>query len=296
MSARGLHRCGSTVTEKVRGKGPERARRRASSRQLPRGPHAEFFLEAEPDPRRWEREDPTGGLLDRRSAIAALDRIAEELHSVSRDDDEWLDEAGRLRVIVGDDRILFRLQFVEESQEELAGQLDRLFDLAFDLGHELGLELVDPLLGATHTRFRYDSSFPRILDAYAKKARTELALEREESWSELSRESEPVALPAEAPSFTAELESLPPFLWTRRVRRVGPLSLRGTPALTALSGVTRETPWIAILPAGKPVAEVALLRILRMSRPLEGAVVIEAISAGLTKAASIDVGRVRLSP
>ena len=281
------------MTEKTRDRKPTRAR--ASSRALPRGPHIELYLEG-PPARDWDPAADSVGGLDRRAVLAALDRHATWMHPVSRGDEEWLDDTGRFRLLIGDDRVLFRLQLLEETQEDLARALDRIFDLAFDLAADLRLDLVDPLLGMTHTRYRYENQFPRILEAYASRAKTELGLLRRGAWEELSRETEPVVLPTEAPSFEADPESLPTFVWTRRVRRVGPLELRGDRALAAFARVLPTQPWVAITARNaRPGDDVALLRVLRLSRPVPGTVVIEAVSVGLTPSTSMDlaVGTVR---
>lgn len=270
------------MTQKTREPEKGARARRASSRALPRGPQAELYLES-----------ADGNAFDRDAALRWLREPDAGVRQVGRDGDEWLDETGRIRVLLGEDRVLFRFQLADESQEQLARHLDRLFDLAFDLGRELSLEVVDPQLGSSPTRFRYESQFPHILDVYHRKARTAFALLREDAWSEVSSEGVALALPASAPAFDADPESLPPAVWSRRVKRVGPLEFHGDRSLAALADVTPDKPWFAITARGaRDGDEVALLRVLRISRPAADVAIVEAVSAGLTVTATVSRDRV----
>ena len=262
------------MTDKV----PERktTRVRVSSRALPKGPVIELSAQGD-----------FGEPIDRARLDEFLGHI-DDLRPVGRNDGEWISRDGRLRVLVGDERALIRFEMRDESDDLLARHIDRTFDLALDLARELSLDLTDSDLGSI-TRYRYEREFTRILDLYRSRARTAFALEKKDAWRELSRDSEPIVLPALVHCIEAEPETLPAVVWSQRVRKVGPLELNGEQAAAVVAGVSPECPWFGIVrPRSAGGDDVALLRITRLSNVEPGRVIVEAIAAGLTRSLAIE--------
>ena len=216
-------------------------------------------------------------------------RRRDDLRAIGRDDGEWVDESGRIRVLLGDERVVLRFQLLEESAESFARELDRLYETAFEIARAARLDVVDPQLSTVVTPFRFESQFPRILEAWSAHTRTALALQRDDAWSEVSSETAPLAMPSEAPAFEAYPDQLPTTLWSRRVRKVGPLEFHGPKAAAAFADVAPGKEWVAIVaPKSTGGDDVALLRVNRVSRPIAGVVVVEGLSAGLTRSIAIE--------
>ena len=256
-------------------------RRRGSPQTPTSDPHVEIYLQ----------ESGRSTSINREEAEYALGRMP---RLAAESDGEWVDPEGRIRIILGEDRILVRLHLLDEEPEDFARCLDELFDFGFELARALGLDLIDPILGAIQTRFRYETQFPKIRDAFYTRARVELSFRDPRAWVDLTCDP-PVAAPAQIPSIVADRDSLPGTLWARRARRVGPLEFRGDAAMGILQQISRAMPWIAFVPRGSVAGSpVAVVRVLRRCDPLPGVAIIEGLTTGMTATTAIEADWIRV--
>ncbi len=266
------------MTENENEKLRQRATRESKRAPAPASAHAEIYLEPSPETTPTWLE-PAASPLDRRAvagAMAEIERLA-EVHP-----DEWADEESRLHVLLGDGRLVLRLALFDESKEQLARRLDALFDLGFELGYRLRLDLVEPLLDTALTRHRYESQFSRILDGYHRKARTSAALVDPRAWRAVDDGRGVVVSGDPLAAVEAEPDSVPHAVWVgRRGKRLDPLELSGERATAVLAGLSADKPFLAVLPPGsKPGDTGAILRVRRISNPVPGTALVEAVSEG----------------
>lgn len=282
-----------TEDEKDLSRPPRTTRRRAAPSRAPSPPPtAEVFLEPSrrPGSLEWAPADDASTGLDLDSLRRAVERIGDDRIREVRSGEEWADPEGRIRVILGDGRLLVRLALLDETRDQLARRLDDLFDLSFDLGAALGLEVRDPQFETSLTRFRYESQFQRILDTYHRRARTAAALEDSSVWKILSA---PAGSPArftqgELPALETDLDALPSTAFTRKGRKLGTLELIGDRALSAIESLRPEHPFLALLPLNPQAGDQApILRVLRYCRPTPGTILVEALSEDVCPLASL---------
>lgn len=229
--------------------------------------------------------DPMEPLLDRSRVRRIVEELTERL--VPEGSDEWTDSPTDARVLVGQDRLLLRMTLPDESREQLAQRIDRLYDLAFDLAGPLRLEVVDPQLGTTVTRFRYEQQFQRFLDAYFTRARTAAALASNAGWTRF--EDGGSFADAEVLAIETEPEALPPTIWSPTKRPLGVLEFSGDRALAALEQLRPESPFLLIVPLNaEPGDDAAVLRVKRMIRPVPGLALVEVAAEGVQRIKSLD--------
>lgn len=241
-------------------------------------PCADFHLEAE------AFDEP----LDRERVIRALQQTA-GMRASSKAQDEWLDEEGGARVLLGSDRIVVRMELLAETSGALAVQLDALLDVAFALGERLRVDVRDPVLDTIVSRSRVERVFPRLLDHYLRRVKTEIVLRDASAWrvfpNPANAHDPEVALPA----FETDPASLPPAIWSRSGRSLGILELTGDRTLAAVAALDPLCPLLLVVsPGAKPGDDAALIRILRVAQPLPSTAVVEAVTGGVVAVASID--------
>lgn len=234
-----------------------------------------------------EELDPLEPLLDRAKVRRAAQDLSDRL--IPESADEWTDSPTEARVLVGQDRLLLRLALPDESRDQLAHRLDRVYDLAFDLAQALRLEIVDPQISSIVTRFRYEQQFQRFLDVYYTRARTAAALNSATGWTEFP-EARPF-VPAEATlaAIETEPEALPPTVWGAGQRALGVLEFSGDRALLALELLTAANPFLAIVPLNaEPGDDAAVLRVRRVIRPVPSLALVEVGTEGVLRIRTLD--------
>ena len=256
---------------------PHRRSRRVRE-PLPEVPHAELHLEAE------AFDEP----LDRERVVRALQQTG-GMRALSKTQDEWLDEEGGARVLLAGDRVVLRMELVAETSGELAVQLDSLLDVAFALGERLRVDVRDPVLDILVSRSRVERVFPRLLDHYLRRVKTEVVLRDPTAWrvfpNPANAHDPAVALPA----FETDPATLPTAIWSRTGRPLGILELTGERTLAAVRALDPLCPLLVVVsPGAKPGDDAALIRIVRVAESLPGAAIIEAVTAGVLSVQSID--------
>lgn len=231
--------------------------------------------------------DPLEPLLDR----AKVRRVVQEELSdrlIPEGADDWTDSPTEARLLVGQDRLLLRLALPDESRDQLAHRLDRVYDLAFDLAQALRLEIVDPQLSSIVTRFRYEQQFQRFLDVYYTRARTAAALNSSAGWTEFP-ERPFASAEATVAAIETEPEALPSSVWGKGQRTLGVLEFSGDRALLALDLLTAASPFLAIVPLNaEPGDDAALLRVRRLIRPVPSLALVEVATEGVLRIRTLD--------
>ena len=222
--------------------------------------------------------------LDRADLARAMEKQSDRL--VQEASDEWIDSPTDARVLAGEDRVLIRLDLPDETREQLAQRLDRLYDLAFDLASSLRLDVADPQMGSVVTRLRYEQHFQRFLEAYYTRARTAVALSSRSGWTELDGDAD---RGSELPAIETELDGLPSSVWGKARRALGVLEFSGERALRALSALDASRPFVAIVPPDvQPGDDAAILRVRRLVHPVAGLALVEVRAEGVVRIESVD--------
>ena len=244
--------------------------------QAPRGgrrraePSLELHLE--PADAGWHAEDEVGGISREALASALIDDTV-----TAPSGDEWLVEEQGIRIFSTGSRVVIELAVRGDDREQLSTRLDHAYDLAFDLSRALKLDVVDPQLQQVVTRPRYESQFPRILDASYRRARILDTLRSSDGW----RHCADAPLPESVPLVSAELSSLPASVWSKVGKPIGVLELEGDEIATALKKLD-DSPFLAFgFGDGGPVA---VIRVLRFATPFPGTNLVDAVSGGMHRA------------
>lgn len=245
---------------------------------LPDVPSAELHLEAE------AFDEP----LDRERVIRALQQTA-GMRASSKAQDEWLDEEGGARVLLGSDRIVLRMDLLADTSGALAVQLDALLDVAFALGERLRVDVRDPVLDTIVTRSRVDRVFPRLLDHYLRRVKTDVVLRDTAAWRVFPNPADAHDPAVALPAFETDPATLPPAIWSRAGRSLGILELSGDRSLAAVRALDPLCPLLLVVSPGAQAGDdAALIRIVRVAQPLPGTAVVEAITGGVVSIGSID--------
>lgn len=255
-----------------------RRRARRLREPLPDVPQAELFLEAEAG------DEP----LDRDRVLRALGETG-GLRAASKSRDEWIDEDGGAHILVTADRVLLRMELLVETTSELTVRLDSLLDVAFALAERLRVDVRDPAFDTIVSRSRVDRVFPRLLDHYLRLVKTEAALRDPSVWKVFHPTPAAPSAGASLPAFETEPATLPTAIWSRTGRSLGILQLSGERTLAAVQALDPACPILVVVSPGAKVGDdAALVRILRVTEPLPGTAVVEAVTAGVASVDSID--------
>lgn len=267
----------------VKSKDPDHELPRRRSRRvrepLPDVPCAELHLEA----------DPGAEPLDRDRIVRALQQT-NGLRALGKAQDEWIDEEGGAHVLVAGDRVSIRMELQVESNGELATKLDALLDAAFAIAATLRVDVRDPAFDTLVSRARIDRVFPRLLDHYLRLVKTDAALRDASVWKVFDPKAATARVPdAALPAFETDPATLPTAIWSRTGRALGILQLSGERTIAAVCALTDACPVLVVLsPGAKPGDDAALIRVVRVTEPLPGTAVVEAITAGVLSVESID--------
>lgn len=228
--------------------------------------------------------DPMEPLLDRAKVRRVVQDLGDRL--IPEGSDEWSDSPTDARVLVGADRLLLRMALPDESREQLAQRIDRIYDLAFDLAGPLRLDVFDPQLGTPVTRHRYEQQFQRFLDSYFTRARTAAALASSAGWTHFEDAG---SVDAEILAVETEPEALPPTVWSPTKKALGVLEFSGDRALAALDQIRPACPFLLIVPLNaEPGDDAAVLRVKRLIRPVPGVALVEVAAEGVRRLKTLD--------
>jgi hypothetical protein len=262
---------------------PKRAEPERRKRERTYGSAVELYLEPPNARHLWETEGPLAAPLDRAAVVDLLDRTS-GLSSFRQYADEWVHDDRRMRVVVGDGRLIVRFDLGDETREALASRVDALFDFCFELGRELSLDLIDPQTDTLVSPTRYEIVFPRILDAYHRRARIACVLRNPALWTPVAPAVRPVVVRA----IQLAPDRLPASVWGKPGRAVGILEIADE--------LLADTTHFAVLPPESFVGdEVALLRIDRHARPVPGCLLVDPVSEGVFRVRSIERDPLRVT-
>ncbi len=220
----------------------------------------------------------------------AFRSFSERFHASRFSNEEWSDRSGELRIVLLDDRVVVRQELPTSDRSDLAHRLDRLYELCFALSDALDLDPSDLHLGTIITRHRYERQFGTIVDRYCRMVKTVDLLHSERGWRTLSSAAPPI-LADPVPAIEVDPLQLPPGLRKRGRDRVGFLELSGDRALAALSFLSPERPYVALLPREPLVGDPStVLRVLRLAYPASDVALVEAAASGSRSIRHIDRG------
>jgi hypothetical protein len=250
-------------------------------------------------------QDPAGALLD---AVTREDGVQQErIRQILQDEglpyqvletdaiDTQIHDDLPVRLVVDPGRITVTFDLPKGGESELPAFLDALFDLCFSLAQGLSLEVYDPQTQGIVSQQRYERTFGRILDSYARRQRFADALGRPEDWTALPEEDVPTDVldtEVEAPQLSIPQDVLPS---RRRALRghFGPVEITGETATRALEASLDDSGLLILVPIDRENGEALLARIVRYARlrPQEWLVELQAL--GRRTIVRVDSGPVR---